>query len=274
MVFKGDDFFDLNQVPAVDFGQLKNVLDRQAMAERIGHIPSTIGTRLGQQSAQFIHRTAVVKHRVKARHADLEAAQGFLHRLLEVTTDGHDFANRLHLGRQHRLGLREFFEGKARNFGHDVVNGRLETGRCGTASNLVIQFVQGVTNGQLGRHFGDRKAGGFGGQRRRARDPRIHFDHNHTTGVGIDAKLHVRATGFDTDFSQHRDRGVAHDLVFFVGQSLRRCDGNRVARVDPHGVKVFDRANDDAVVVFVTHHLHLVLFPAQQRFIDQQLVGR
>ncbi|CCK00975.1 hypothetical protein BN129_4341 [Cronobacter sakazakii 701] len=44
--------------------------------------------------------------------------------------------------------------------------------------------------------------------------------------------------------------------------------------MDTHGVEVFNRADDDAVVVFITHHFHLVLFPADQRFINQQLFGR
>ena len=44
--------------------------------------------------------------------------------------------------------------------------------------------------------------------------------------------------------------------------------------MDPHRVKVFDRADDDAVVVLIAHHLHLILFPANQGFVNQQLVGR
>ena len=39
-----------------------------------------------------------------------------------------------------------------------------------------------------------------------------------------------------------------------------------------HGVEVLNRADDDAVVVFITHNFHLVLFPPQQRLIDEQLV--
>ncbi len=40
-----------------------------------------------------------------------------------------------------------------------------------------------------------------------------------------------------------------------------------------HGVEVLDRADDDAVVLAVAHHLHLVFFPADQRFLDQQFTG-
>ena len=40
-----------------------------------------------------------------------------------------------------------------------------------------------------------------------------------------------------------------------------------------HRVEVFDGADDDAVVGTVAHHFHLVLFPAQYRLLNQQLVG-
>ncbi|MNI15322.1 hypothetical protein D3C73_686180 [compost metagenome] len=44
--------------------------------------------------------------------------------------------------------------------------------------------------------------------------------------------------------------------------------------MDTHRIDVFDRADDDAVVILIAHHLHLVLFPADQRFVNQQLFGR
>ena len=44
--------------------------------------------------------------------------------------------------------------------------------------------------------------------------------------------------------------------------------------MNTHRVKVFDRTDDDAVIVFVTNHFHLIFFPTDQRFINQQLVRR
>ena len=41
-----------------------------------------------------------------------------------------------------------------------------------------------------------------------------------------------------------------------------------------HRIDIFDRANDDAVVILVTHHLHFELFPAQHRFFQQDLRRR
>src|SRR5690606_27897462 len=66
----------------------------------------------------------------------------------------------------------------------------------------------------------------------------------------------------------------AHDLVFLIGQGLRRGDGDGVAGVHAHRVEVLDGADDDAVVLLVADHLHLVFLPADQRFVDQQFAGR
>jgi hypothetical protein len=79
---------------------------------------------------------------------------------------------------------------------------------------------------------------------------------------------------FDPDLAQHRDRGVAHDLVFLVGQGQRRRHRHRVAGMDAHRVYILDRADDDAVVRIVADNLHLVFLPAQHRFLDQHLVDR
>ena len=47
-----------------------------------------------------------------------------------------------------------------------------------------------------------------------------------------------------------------------------------VAGVHAHRVDVLDRADDDAVVRRVAHHLHLEFFPAEHAFLDQHLVHR
>ncbi len=90
----------------------------------------------------------------------------------------------------------------------------------------------------------------------------------------MDGELDVRAAGLDADLAHHGDRGVAQHLVFLVGERLRRRDRDRVARVDAHRVEVLDRADDDDVVVEVAHHLELVFLPADDGFLDQDLVDR
>ena len=62
-------------------------------------------------------------------------------------------------------------------------------------------------------------------------------------------------------------------MVLFIGERLCGGYGNAVARVNAHGVEVFDGAHDDAVIGLVADYFHLKLFPAQQRFFNQQLGG-
>ena len=43
--------------------------------------------------------------------------------------------------------------------------------------------------------------------------------------------------------------------------------------MNAHRVKIFNRADDDAVIRPITDHFHLELFPADERLFDQELVG-
>ena len=212
--------------------------------------------------------------RVEPVDTGLQPTQRLLQRFLEGSADGHHFADRLHLRRQAVVGQRELLEGKARHLGNDVVDRGLERRRRRTAGDVVLQLVERVAAGKLGRHFGDREAGRLRGQRRRARHARIHLDDDHAAIVGIDGELDVGAAGVDADLAQHCDAGVAHDLVFLIGQRLGRRHGDRVAGVHAHGIEVLDRTDDDAVVVLVAHDLHFVFLPAEQRLLDQQFAGR
>ena len=71
-----------------------------------------------------------------------------------------------------------------------------------------------------------------------------------------------------------REARVPHGLVFLVGQRLHGSDGDRVAGVHAHGIEIFDRTNDDAVVGAVPHDFHFKLLPAEQGFLDQDLANR
>src|SRR5207245_6193246 len=124
----------------------------------------------------------------------------------------------------------------------------------------------------LGRYLGDREPGLLGRKRGGAWDAWIPPYHEHAPVFRIDRELHVRAAGVDTDLPQHGDRRVAHDLVFLVRQGLRGRHGDGVARMHPHRVDVFDRADDDAVVFSVAYDLPLEFLPADHRLLDQQLV--
>ena len=43
--------------------------------------------------------------------------------------------------------------------------------------------------------------------------------------------------------------------------------------MDPHCIEILDRTNNDAVVITITDHFHFVLFPTNNRLLDEQLVG-
>src|SRR3546814_6648238 len=73
------------------------------------------------------------------------------------------------------------------------------------------------------------------------------------------------------DADDARERGIAHELVLDVGERLRGSDCDRVAGVHAHRIEVLDRADDHEVVGAVAHDLQLVLLPASDRSLDQDL---
>ena len=265
------EILDLGEKPRIDCRQAENVVERHARTEGIEHIPQALRARLGELGLDHF---AVGGDFVETIDTDFQTTQGLVQRFLQGAADSHHFADGLHLRRQARIGGREFLEGETRHLGDHVVDRRLERGRGLAAGDLVGQFVQRVADGQLGRDLGDRETGRLGGQCRRTRNPRVHLDDDHAAISRADRELYVRTAGIDADLAQHGDRGVAHDLVFTVGQRLRRGDGDRVTGMHAHRVKVLDRADDDAVVRLVADHFHLVFLPAEQAFLDQQFAGR
>ena len=196
----------------------------------------------------------------------------FLEGFFKGPADRHGFTHRFHRGGEDIVGFGEFFKGPAGNFDHAVIDGWLK-GRQGLAGNIVVQFVEGIADGQFGGNLGDRKAGGFGGQRRTPRHPRVHLDDHHLAVCRIDGELDVRAAGLHADLPDDGDRRIAHLLVFPIGQGLDRGDGDAVAGVDAHGVDIFDGADDDHVVVVVAHHLQLIFLPAEQAALQHDLGG-
>src|SRR3546814_2270743 len=91
--------------------------------------------------------------------ADFEPAHRLVQRLLEVATHRHHFADRLHLRGQTRVGLREFFEGEARNLGDDIIDARLERCRRRAARDVVLELIKRIADRELGGDLGDREPG-------------------------------------------------------------------------------------------------------------------
>ena len=187
---------------------------------------------------------------------------------MEGATNAHGFANAFHGSGEDGFCPWEFFEGKAGDFGNDVVEGGFERGGS-DASDIVLEFVEGVPDGQFGSDLGDRVAGGLGGEGGGAGDAGIHFDNDHSSCAGADSKLDIGTACLDADFADNGKGGVAHALELAIGQSLGWGDGDAVAGVNSHGIEVFDGADDDAVIGVIAHDLHFVLFPAEKGFFDQ-----
>ena len=80
-----------------------------------------------------------------------------------------------------------------------------------------------IAHGQLGRDLGDGKASGLAGQRRAARDARVHLDDQDLARVGADGELDVGAAGLDADLADDGLGLIAQALVFAVGEGLDRA---------------------------------------------------
>ena len=81
--------------------------------------------------------------------------------LFKGASDGHHLAHRLHRSGENGIGSRKFLESEARNLSDHVVDGRLEARRS-FLGDIVRQFVEGVTDGELCRDLGNRVAGRLG----------------------------------------------------------------------------------------------------------------
>ena len=195
-----------------------------------------------------------------------------MHRLFERSSDCHRLADTLHRSGQRRIRTGKLFKRKARDFGYDIVDNRFKT--CSGSGNIVRNLIERKPYRQECRHFGNRIAGRFGCQCGRTADPGIHLDDGHPSVFGVDRELDVTTTRINTDFTQNRKRGVTHMLILFVGQRQCGRHGDTVSRVHTHRIEIFDRTDNDTVILFIADNLHLVLFPPKQRLFDQNLVDR
>ena len=183
-----DDLLDLHQKPGVDLGQRKHLVHAHAQGKSITDVPDALGAGRAQL---FFKHFAVLRLFVHAVHANFQAAQGFLERLLEGAAHGHHFAHRLHLGGQAGICSRKFFKRKTWDLGDDVIDAGLKARRRGAAGDVIAQFVEGVADSQLGRDLGDRETCGLRSQCGRTRNARVHLDHDHATVHRVDRELHV-----------------------------------------------------------------------------------
>jgi hypothetical protein len=210
---------------------------------------------------------------VRGVHVELTRAHRLGEGLLEGTTDGHGLSHRLHRGVEAPIRAGELLEGEAGPLDHHVVDRGLEAGGR-LARDVVVDLLERVAHREPGRDLRDREAGGLGGQRRGARDTRVHLDHRDLVGAGIDGELDVRAAGVDPHGPDHGQGLVAQALVLDIGERLLGRHGHAVAGVHSHRVDVLDRADDHHVVVVIAHHLELELAPADHRLLHEHLADR
>ncbi|CAB4794963.1 unannotated protein [freshwater metagenome] len=200
----------------------------------------------------------------------LKRAKALLQTLGECAADGHRLAHALHLCAKHAAGARQLLERPARDLGDDVVDARLEAGRR-HLGDVVGDLVERVPNGEFRRDLGDGKASCLRCQRRRPRHAWVHFDDNLVAVEWVHCELHIGSAGLDTDSTDTGKRCVAHALVLDITERLRWSHRDRVAGVYAHWIEVLDRADDDAVVVAVTHDFEFVFFPAGDAGLNQNL---
>ena len=204
---------------------------------------------------------------------ELAGAHRLGERLPERPPDRHHLPDRLHMGRQPRLGPWELLEREPGPFDDAVVDRGLEARRRGLG-DVVGNLLERVTDGEPRRDLGDRETRRLAGEGARAGHPRVHLDHDDLVGLRIHRELDVGAAGLDPDRADHRDRLVPELLILLVRERLLRRHADAVARVHAHRIEVLDRAHDHDVVGVVAHHLELELAPPEDRLLEQDLADR
>ena len=278
-----DELAHLVQKPRIDVRARVQLFDGEAQAHGVGQVPEPVRMRCLQRGSDLRNqllaigafRNAVIEpaQRHQSVPVRLQGTERLVQGLLESPSDGHGFADGFHLRGQGRVGAGKFFEGEARDLEDHVIDRGLKR-RFRYAGDVVGDLVERVADGQLGGDLCDGEAGGFRGQRRAARDSRVHLDDHHFPCFGMQAELDVGAAGVHPDLADDPDRGVPHDLVFLVGQRHGGRHGDAVAGMDAHRIEVLDRADDHDVVLEVPHDLQLEFLPADDGLFDKNLADR
>ncbi|OQC01327.1 MAG: hypothetical protein BWX80_03366 [Candidatus Hydrogenedentes bacterium ADurb.Bin101] len=81
--------------------------------------------------------------------------------------------------------------------------------------------------------------------------------------------MHVGTARVHAYLAHDSHGGVAHSLVFPVGERLGRRYCDAVSGVDTHRIQVFNGADDNYVVMEITHDLQLIFLPADYGFFNE-----
>ncbi len=263
------DLFQLVQEPWIDRRHLRQFLHRHAFAQRVTYVRQPLRMRCHQPLHQDLRLQLFRTQPLPC----LQRTHGFQQRLFERAPNGHRFAYRLHLWTESFIGAREFLELPLGNLHNHVIERRLKARRRLTR-DFIRDLVERVSHCELRGNFRDRESCRLRCQCRRARYARVHLDDHHAPVDRIHTVLNVRSAGLHADLANYLDRRVAHHLVLAIRQRLRGRHGDRIAGMHAHGVEVLDRADDDYVILNVTHHLELVFFPPEHRLFQQHFMHR
>ena len=164
----------LFEEPGIDRGHLVDLRSCVAGAQGEAQIAEAIG---GRRDELLRNEIDVEGFRAELL-AGFEAANAFAEGFLERASDGHDFADGLHLRAERGVRAGEFFECPFWNFHDNVIDGGFEG--CGRDfGDVVADLIEPVADCQFRGDFRDREAGGFRGERGTSRNARVHLDDDH-----------------------------------------------------------------------------------------------
>ena len=256
----------LFQEPQVDFCDLMNFLAGNAPAQGFKDDEETLVILIVQFLVQLFVAAFGLLFLTQAIQRNSGAAHGFHDTLLKTLANGHHFAGGFHLGAQRTLGVYEFVEGPLGQLDHHIVQRRLKAGKR-FAGNSVGNFVQSITDCNLGGHAGD---GGLGCQGGGTADAGVHLNDRIFKAVRVQGELAV-AAALDAHGGNDVQCGRAEHLILFIRQSYCGGDDDGVAGMDAYRVEVFHGAHRDHIAAAVAHHLEFHFFPTSDAAFHQNL---
>ena len=159
-MFVVDNVFQFADEPRVNLGQFVDALDGITFFQRLCDGKDTQVGRIGQFVIQVRETGMVIAY--EAVHALTNHTQSFLDNLFKRSSDGHDFAHRLHAGADAVGYAGKLVEVPARNLANQVIQLRSHIGRV--RGTHLTDFIQCIAQRNLGGHESQRITGGLGSQ--------------------------------------------------------------------------------------------------------------
>ena len=263
------DALQLIEEPAVNLRKVVNLIHRVAGTQRFADDVDAFVGGLAECLVEVGDNEFPVLH--KAVHPLPYHAEALLDNLLEAASDAHHFAHALHGGADFAIHAVELSEVPAREFADDIVDTGFEEG-AGGAGDGIANLPKAVAETDFGCHGGQRIARSLGSKGRRTTQASIDFDDEVLLAHGVVSKLDV-ALAHNAQVANDADGKLVQLGDVLVRKRLGGGDDDALARVDAEGVEVLHRADGDAVVVAVAHHLKLNFLPSLEALLHENLRG-